>query len=84
MSRCTCEWCETISRFRRICDLLPADDAAFVMKFVESHEHTAMDLNWYQAVTDGSWPDSENILRGWLAHTTTPQPEGQGAEGQGA
>lgn len=63
---CSCDWCATIARAGTIADKLGPEDAAWIWETMETLENTGMDLNWYEAITDGSWPESARIIRGWL------------------
>ena len=63
---CQCDLCKMIGRFADIRAKLPADDAQFLEDFVENYLEEGLDKEYYEAVIDGSWPGSVDIMRGWI------------------
>lgn len=63
---CNCDLCKMIGRFADIRAKLPADDAQFLEDFVENYLEEGLDKEYYEAVIDGSWPGSVDIMRGWI------------------
>lgn len=63
---CNCDQCEDHRRLHAIAANLPKDEANFLWDLMNRFEHAGMDLNWHQAIADGSWPTAEMILTGWL------------------
>ena len=63
---CDCQTCKDIQRMRAVTSQLNELDTEFLHGLMARLMQTEMDLNWHQAIADGSWPNSVEILRGWL------------------
>lgn len=67
-SSCECETCHEGDDYKYLKSKLSEEDQAVLEKLYADLVHTRMDLNWHQAVLDGSWPNAEDhMLRaGWV------------------
>ncbi len=73
---CTCRTCTDIARWKAALDIrTPEGKEAFEEMLVEM-EAIGTDLGWYQAVHEGKWPDSVQILERSLEHARKVQDEG--------
>ena len=64
MDGCNCAQCQ---RSRRVSATLETGDMdafrALIHELYTELMHTEMDLNYAQAVVDGSWPDAASVIR---------------------
>ena len=68
---CSCDLCACLSRFEQITAKLDKEDADYIDNFLDFHINETMDLEWFRAVTDGSWPDARKVIEGWLERMPT-------------
>lgn len=74
MADCECEVCLLLRRMHAIQDKLSAEDAQFLGNFLDNWVNDQMDLEWYKAVADGSFPDAAKTLEGWLERAKSSGP----------
>ena len=62
---CNCEWCQVYQKTLKIKANLnvPEDVRKFVWELFEKWGNTAADHNYLNAIFDGSWPQSVEILQ---------------------
>lgn len=63
---CNCDTCHLIGRFADIRAKLPEEDAQYLSDFLEFYLNESMDREYYEAVISGDWPESVDIMRGWI------------------
>ncbi len=64
--KCSCRQCIRTNEFCAITEKLSPEDREWMEDFYNAVLQTELDLNWHEAVSDGSWPNSVMILEGWL------------------
>lgn len=75
MAACECEVCLLLRRMRAIQEKLPPEDAEFLGAFLDCWCGDQMDLGWFRAVSDGSFPGAAETLAGWLERAkASPNP----------
>lgn len=74
--KCQCRICERHREYERHMKILyrrvPARTAKFFEEMCTALDHTEMDRDVNQAIIDGSWPTSEEILAGFRKASTCP------------
>ena len=67
-STCECESCHEGDDYKYLKSKLSMEDQMVLEKIYGELVHTRIDLNWHQAVLDGSWPNAEEHMRraGWV------------------
>lgn len=65
---CKCKHCHESDDFEYLKSKLSEEDKAVLERIYCELIHTRIDLNWYEAVFDGSWPNAEEHMRraGWV------------------
>ena len=58
----TCHVCKESAMFNRILSRLPKREAKELREFLNYYVNIAMDLNYHQAIMDGSWPSAVEQL----------------------
>jgi hypothetical protein len=74
MAHCECEVCLLLRRMHELEAKLPPEDAEFLSSFLDNWCGDQMELDWYKAVADGSFPDSIRTLEGWLEKAKASDP----------
>ncbi len=67
-SICQCKCCHEGDDYNYLKSKLSEEDQVVLEKLYEELVHTRIDLNWYEAVFDGTWPTAEEHMRraGWV------------------
>lgn len=65
---CACTHCQESIDYQYLMSKLSEEDQKILEKIYSELVHTRIDLNWHEAVMDGSWPNAEqHMLRaGWM------------------
>lgn len=65
---CKCKGCHESDDFKYLKSKLSEEDQVVLERLYGELVHTRIDLGWYEAVFDGSWPNAEeHMLRaGWV------------------
>lgn len=65
-NKCICKICVEWTELMFHIDKIPEAQKEFFVAFIEKISHERMDANYNQAILDGSWPSSVEILEGRL------------------
>jgi hypothetical protein len=64
---CDCKWCKTHSEFDRVMKATPKELRPYFRDMYDHLIGLSLDLNYYEAILDGKWPNSKEILLEALA-----------------
>lgn len=67
MGECNCEICLYSREYKKHIATVPEPARTFFSEMLERLWNVEFELDYHQAIADGSWPSAVPTLRNWLA-----------------
>ena len=63
--QCNCRVCDRHDQFIKDLEKIPEEHRAFVQDLYDQLVDVEMDLNYYQCIVNGSWPNADEVIKSY-------------------